>query len=49
MEAKARQVAIAAVKCLPDESYGVFGVEMFALTSGKIVLNEVRSAETLCT
>eukprot|EP00037_Helgoeca_nana_P021805 m.220415 g.220415 ORF g.220415 m.220415 type:complete len:580 (+) comp25784_c0_seq1:50-1789(+) len=41
MEAKARQVAIAAVKCLPDESYGVFGVEMFALTSGKIVLNEV--------
>jgi phosphoribosylaminoimidazole carboxylase (NCAIR synthetase) len=49
MEAKARQVAIAAVKCLPDESYGVFGVEMFALTSGKIVLNEVPSAETLCT
>ena len=39
--ALAQRVASQAVACLPEGAVGVFGVEMFALTDGSIVLNEI--------
>ncbi len=38
--ALARSIACNAVQCLPD-AVGVFGVEMFALDDGDVVLNEI--------
>ena len=37
----AKSIACSAVGCLPGGAVGVFGVEMFALTDGRVVLNEI--------
>jgi len=39
--ATAQAVASKAVACLPDGAVGVFGVEMFALADGRVLLNEI--------
>ena len=39
--ALAQKVASQAVACLPEGAVGVFGVEMFALEDGRIMLNEI--------
>jgi phosphoribosylaminoimidazole carboxylase len=39
--ALAQKVASQAVACLPEGAVGVFGVEMFALDDGRIMLNEI--------
>ena len=39
--ARAQAVASKAVACLPEGAIGVFGVEMFALDDGRVLLNEI--------
>merc|ERR1711871_915957 len=38
---RAQEVALLAIEALPQYSYGVFGVELFALPDGRVFLNEI--------